>query len=59
MEIKEGTSYRESIVAMLEVEKLPVNDLGTNLGNFVVALDNNEVVGAAGLETYGNYGLLR
>jgi amino-acid N-acetyltransferase len=59
MEIKNAIGYKESVVAMLEAEKLPVGDLPAGLDNFVVALENNEVIGAAGLETYGNHGLLR
>jgi len=59
MEIKDAKTYRDSIVAMLEAEKLPVSDLPGNLDNFLVALENDEVIGAAGLEIYDNYGLLR
>jgi len=59
MEIKDAKTYRDSIVAMLEAEKLPVSDLPADLDNFLVALENNEVIGVAGLETYRNYGLLR
>ncbi|MGZ3943617.1 MAG: arsenic resistance N-acetyltransferase ArsN2 [Mucilaginibacter sp.] len=59
MEIKDAKNYRDSIIAMLEAEKLPVSDLPADLGNFVAALADNEVIGVAGLEVYGNYGLLR
>lgn len=59
MEIKDAKTYRDSIVAMLEGEKLPVSDLSADLDNFLVALENNEVIGAVGLEIYENYGLLR
>jgi amino-acid N-acetyltransferase len=59
MQITQGTNYRESIVAMLEAEKLPVSDLPATLENFLVALQNDEVIGVAGLEIYGDDGLLR
>ncbi|MGZ3778401.1 MAG: arsenic resistance N-acetyltransferase ArsN2 [Mucilaginibacter sp.] len=59
MEIRDAINYKESIIAMLEAEKLPVDDLPAGLGNFVAALADNEVIGVAGLEVYGNYGLLR
>ncbi|MGZ3999214.1 MAG: arsenic resistance N-acetyltransferase ArsN2 [Mucilaginibacter sp.] len=59
MEIRDAINYKESIIAMLEAEKLPVDDLPAGLDNFRVALANNEVIGVAGLEVYGNYGLLR
>jgi amino-acid N-acetyltransferase len=59
MEIKDAINFRESIVAMLESEKLPVSDLPLGLDNFLVGIEDGEVAGVAGLETYGTYGLLR
>src|SRR5258708_1229733 len=59
MEIKEATNYRQSIVSLLSSEKLPVDDLPASLENFIVAIQNDEVIGTAGLEIYGDYGLLR
>ena len=59
MEIKNALNYRESIVLLLTAEKLPVNDLPDILDNFVVAVENDKLIGAAGLEIYGDYGLLR
>ena len=59
MEIKTAINYRESIKALLIAEHLPVTDLPATLENFVVALQNNEVAGVAGLEVYGDSGLLR
>jgi amino-acid N-acetyltransferase len=60
IEIKEGNNgYRQSIVALLQSEKLPADDLPGALDSFFVALDNNHVVGAIGLEKYNNCGLLR
>lgn len=59
MQIERGDNYKESIIQLLAAEKLPVADLPLSLDNFVVALQNNEVIGVAGLEIYGHYGLLR
>jgi amino-acid N-acetyltransferase len=59
MEIKEAKNYRQSVVSLLSSEKLPVDDLPPSLDNFIVAIQNNVVIGAAGLEIYGYYGLLR
>ena len=58
--IKESNSgNRQSIVTLLQSEKLPVEDLPADLDNFFIALDYNNVVGAVGLEKYNNCGLLR
>src|SRR5665213_5398 len=59
MEITEAINYRDSIVALLIAEKLPAEDLPATLENFRVARRNDEVIGVAGLEIYGDYGLLR
>jgi amino-acid N-acetyltransferase len=59
MEIKEATNYRQSVASLLSSEKLPVDDLPAPLDNFIVAIQNEKVIGAAGLEIYGDYGLLR
>jgi amino-acid N-acetyltransferase len=59
MEIKTAINHRESIEDLLTGEHLPVTDLPATLENFIVALQNNEVVGIAGLEIYEEYGLLR
>ena len=59
MEIKTAINYRESIEALLASEHLPVADLPATLENFVVALQNKEVIGVAGLEVHGDSGLLR
>jgi amino-acid N-acetyltransferase len=59
MKITEAKNYQESILSLLSAEKLPVDDLPVVLDNFIVAIDNGEVIGVAGLELYGNYGLLR
>jgi amino-acid N-acetyltransferase len=59
MEINEAINCRENIVTLLTAEKLPVDDLPATLENFLVAKQNEEVIGVAGLEIYGDYGLLR
>jgi amino-acid N-acetyltransferase len=59
MNIIEAQTYRESVLSLLSAAKLPVDDLPFVLDNFIVAIDNGEVIGVAGLELYGNYGLLR
>jgi amino-acid N-acetyltransferase len=59
MEITEAINHRDSIVALLIAEKLPVEDLPATLENFRVAKQTDEVIGVAGLEIYGDYGLLR
>ena len=59
MQIEKADSYRESIIKLLANEKLPISDLPASLENFIVAMENDEVIGVAGLEVYGEYGLLR
>ena len=59
MNIAEAQTYRENVLSLLSAEKLPVDDLPVVLDNFIAAIDNGHVIGVAGLELYGNYGLLR
>ncbi|MEO7214367.1 arsenic resistance N-acetyltransferase ArsN2 [Mucilaginibacter sp.] len=59
MNISEANLYREGVINLLSAEKLPVEDLPAQLDNFVVAIENDMVIGVAGLELYGDYGLLR
>lgn len=56
---KAKNEQRQEIVELLKIENLPVNDLPVTLDNFFVATEEDKVVGAIGLEIYGNYGLLR
>jgi amino-acid N-acetyltransferase len=56
---KASDSQRALVIALLQSEKLPVVDLPESLSNFFVASNNGQVVGAIGLEQYGNYALLR
>jgi N-acetylglutamate synthase-like GNAT family acetyltransferase len=59
MEITEAKNHKAALAALLNAEKLPVNDLSDTLENFIVAVKNGQVIGTAGLEIYGSYGLLR
>ena len=60
MMIREATSaYRGPILDLLAENKLPSDDIGTSPDHFWVALDNEQVIGAIGLEIYEQYGLLR
>src|SRR3569833_1368047 len=59
MEIQSAINYKESVLTLLKAEKLLTEDLPETLENFVIAMENDEVVGAAGLELYDDCGLLR
>jgi amino-acid N-acetyltransferase len=59
MQINEAINYKAGIISLLIDEKLPVSDLPGTLENFLVACENDQVIGVAGLEIYGDYGLLR
>lgn len=50
---------RASIEGMLTAAGLPIAGLADHLANFEVAEDGGRVVGTAGLEAYGDSGLLR
>lgn len=53
------TAHRGPLLELLAANKLPSDDIGVTLDHFWVALENEQVVGAIGLEMYGQYGLLR
>ena len=53
------TNQRQSIIQLLQSEKLPVDDLPASLDTFFVATEDDNVIGAIGLELYGDCGLLR
>lgn len=59
MIIDQAQPYREKVIALLVEENLPVEDLPELLAGFIVAIENETIVGVAGLEVYGEYGLLR
>lgn len=50
---------RQAIIQLLQAEGLPVEDLPASFEHFFVAIDNEKVIGAIGLERYGDCGLLR
>ena len=56
---KASDNHRPMVIALLLAETLPVEDLPASLDNFFVALNEDKVIGAIGLEQYGNYALLR
>jgi amino-acid N-acetyltransferase len=56
---KASNEQKEAVMALLQTEKLPVEDLPATLDNFFVALRESQVIGAIGLEPYGQYALLR
>ncbi len=56
---KADDKFRQSIVSLLQAEKLPVKDLPSPLDNFFVAVEDNNVIGVIGLEQYDKCGLLR
>ncbi|MGB4771379.1 MAG: arsenic resistance N-acetyltransferase ArsN2 [Chitinophagaceae bacterium] len=60
MIIQEATAtHRGPILELLVENKLPSDDIGVTLEHFWVALENEQVIGAIGLEIYSKYGLLR
>jgi amino-acid N-acetyltransferase len=59
MEIVNASTHRAAVVTLLFSEKLPVDDLPERLENFLAAIDNGQLIGAAGIEIYGAFGLLR
>jgi amino-acid N-acetyltransferase len=59
MVIQKAQYFRDAVIALLVAEKLPVDDLPKKLDNFVVALEDEHLVGVAGVEIYCDYGLLR
>jgi amino-acid N-acetyltransferase len=59
MKIVEASDFRTGIEALLTENKLPVSDLPGTLENFLIAVNEDELIGVIGLEIYGRYGLLR
>ena len=51
--------HRPGLEVLLMANALPVSDLPASLNGFYLALDGDAVVGAAGMEHWGNVGLLR
>jgi amino-acid N-acetyltransferase len=59
MTIESAQDYKEQVTAILAAAKLPVIDLPETRDTFIVAIVDNKVTGVAGMEIFGNYGLLR
>jgi amino-acid N-acetyltransferase len=59
MQIEKAENYRAKVIDLLATEKLPTDDLPQTLESFVIALQDEEVIGVAGIEIYDGYGLLR
>ena len=57
--VKAGNDQRPLVIALLQTEKLPVDDLPATLDNFFIALYDGKVIGAIGMELYRPYALLR
>lgn len=57
--IKATDDHRALVIALLQSEKLPVEDLPASLDNFFLARHDDEIAGAIGLEQYESYALLR
>lgn len=54
-----SAANRAAIIDLLLSLSLPVQDLPASLDAFVIAEQDGAIVGVAGLETYGQFGLLR
>lgn len=50
---------RDAVVALLQSQGLPTEDLPSTLQDFYVAVEDETVVGLIGMERYGPFGLLR
>jgi amino-acid N-acetyltransferase len=58
--IRKATSADfNSVASLLQSASLPLDGVAEHFQNFVVAEDGNEIVGAIGLELYGETALLR
>jgi amino-acid N-acetyltransferase len=47
------------MIALLQSQQLPVEDLPSLLSDFFVAQKDGKLIGLIGMEQYGEYGLLR
>ncbi len=51
--------YLEEVRLLLQENKLPYEDIDKHFVDFILAKENNKIVGAIGIERYNNIGLLR
>ena len=56
---KANSQQRDKIISLLTSANLPVEDLPDSLDNFLVSINDGQLIGAIGLEKYENCGLLR
>ncbi len=59
MEIIPARAYYNEVVELLSESGLPYQDLPVDLSDFVVAVEDNALVGVAGIEIYDENALLR
>jgi amino-acid N-acetyltransferase len=59
MTFEPAQPYRDNIITLLTLLKLPVADLPETMTNFIVAIQDSVLVGVVGLEICGKYGLVR
>lgn len=57
--IEAGSQMRDEIIALLQSQKLPVEDLPLTLTDFYVAKEAGKIIGIIGMERFGQFGLLR
>ena len=53
------TKDREEISHLLSSFKLPTEDIGQHINNFIIAEDNNKIIGCIAAELYQGHALLR
>lgn len=56
---KANTNDFDAVCALLSENNLPIADLNPLLENFLIAVQNGEVIGVMGIGRYGAAGLLR
>jgi amino-acid N-acetyltransferase len=56
---KANGQQRDLIISLLRSANLPTEDLPDSLDNFLVSVNDGQLIGAIGLEKYENCGLLR
>lgn len=54
-----ATGDLPDVLALLEANHLPIAGVSEHIGNFLLAWEGDKLVGCAGLEIYGQAGLLR
>jgi amino-acid N-acetyltransferase len=57
--MRANNGFREAVVALLQAEKLPVEDLPSSLDQFFIAVDEDVLAGVVGFEMHGAFALLR